>query len=125
MATGTERCVVLLAEDDVLVRNLVRHTLERAGFRVLAAADGLEALTFSRQYPEHIDVLLTDVDMPHLDGVTLAEYVKSERPEILVLVMSGREPRPIRIHNVKVELLSKPFLPQVLVMTIRKLIETA
>ena len=46
-----ERQVVLLADDEVLIRNLVRLSLEDAGFQVLSAADGLEALTLSRNYP--------------------------------------------------------------------------
>jgi DNA-binding response OmpR family regulator len=113
--------VVLLAEDEVLVRNLVRHTLERAGFRVLAAADGFEALAFAYNYPHRIDVLLTDVEMPYLDGISVAEHVKKHRPNILVLVMSGRLSSPVRIGDMEVKILAKPFSPELLVQTIRKL----
>src|SRR5215208_2266725 len=109
MPLCVERRVVLLAEDDVLVRNLVRETLETAGFRVLPAADGLEALALSRSYPDQIHVLLTDLDMPNLDGISLAEHVKEERPETLVLMMSGKPPSPNRLRDTEVNFVSKPF----------------
>jgi len=115
--------VVLLAEDDVVLRNIIRLTLERAGFRVLAAADGIEALTFSRKYCNRIDILLTDVDMPKLDGISLAEHVKKQRPETLVLVMSGRWRSVVRVYDVDVKLLPKPFSPEILLETIRNLLE--
>lgn len=118
---GDDRPVVLLAEDDVLVRNMVRHILESAGFRVLAAADGMEALTLSRQFTGRIDVLLTDHDMPHMDGIALVEHIKPERPAIPVLMMSGRLSNPPKIHNIEVKLLPKPFSAAALVQTIRSL----
>src|ERR1700722_1938949 len=57
-------CVILIAEDEVMVRNLVRHILTAEGHEILAAADGYEALELSRQYDGTIDMLITDVKMP-------------------------------------------------------------
>lgn len=113
--------VVLLAEDDVGVRNVVRRVLERAGLQVLAAADQLEALTFAYNHPNRIDILLIDVDMPQLDGISLAEHIKKVRPEILVLVMSGWL-RSARIYDTEAKILPKPFSMQMLLQTIRDLI---
>lgn len=121
MPFRTKRRVVLLADDEVLIRNLVRLSLEDAGFQVLSAADGLEALALSRNYPEKIDVLLTDIDMPNLDGISLTERIRTERPDIKVLFMSGRLSSPVCIDAVEVKLLPKPFSPQGLVQMIRGL----
>jgi CheY-like chemotaxis protein len=114
--------VVLLAEDDVLVRNMVRLVLEGGGFHVLAAADGMEALTLSRQFPGRIDVLVTDFDMPRMNGISLIEHIRLERPGISVLVMSGSLTDPLQVNNVEVKLLQKPFSPEALVDTIRSLV---
>ena len=113
--------VVLLAEDDVGVRNMVRRVLERAGFRVLAAADIVEALTFAYNYSHPIDILLIDVDMPQIDGISLAEHIKKVRPEILVLMMSGWL-HSAGVHDVPAKVLAKPFSMQSLLETIRDLI---
>ena len=109
MDSGADSELVLLAEDDVVVRNMVRLILEGAGFQVLAAADGMEALSISRQYSGRIDVLLTDFEMPHMNGVSLIEHIKPERPGILVLLMSGSLTGPLQVDSVEVKLLHKPF----------------
>lgn len=111
--------VVLLVDDEVMIRNLVRLSLQAAGFRVISAADGLEALALSRNHPERIDVLLTDVDMPKLDGISLAERIKTERPDIRVVVMSGRLSGPVRVNDTEITVLGKPFSPQTLVQVIQ------
>ena len=125
MAFTTKRRVVLLADDEVLIRNLVRLSLEGEGFQVLSAADGLEALALSRNYPGKIDVLLTDIDMPNLDGISLTERIMAERPDIKVLFMSGRLTSPVCINSLEAKLLSKPFSPQGLVEMVRGLFLTA
>ena len=65
-----EPMVVLVAEDDVLVRNLINVVLSRAGYAVLLAADGEEALQISRHYAGEINLLLSDVMMPRMDGLS-------------------------------------------------------
>jgi two-component system cell cycle sensor histidine kinase/response regulator CckA len=109
--------VVLLADDEAIVRDLARFTLTRAGFTVLSASDGAEALEVSRQYAGIIHVLLSDIRMPNMDGLELAEALEKERPEIRILLMtgfsSGSIPPGLRPH-----LLRKPFLPADLVLRI-------
>jgi CheY-like chemotaxis protein len=103
--------VVLVAEDEVVVRNIVCFLLNHEGYQVLSAADGEEALELARQYQGTIDLLLTDITMPRMDGVSLAEHVISERPGIRVLLMSGKTSSDIRAKNVQLPFLRKPFVP--------------
>jgi CheY-like chemotaxis protein len=98
-------CVVLVAEDEVIVRNLVRHVLEAEGHYVLAAADGAEALQLSRSYSGSIDLLITDVVMPRLDGFALVKQLLDERPNVRVLLMSGKVSEAIP----DLPFLQKPF----------------
>ena len=82
-------CVILVAEDEIVVRNVVRHILESDGHYVLAAADGAEALELSRKYQGKIDLLITDVVMPKLDGFGLIRGILEERPDLRIVVMSA------------------------------------
>lgn len=78
---------ILLAEDDSAVRGVVIAALAARGFRVLAAADGHEALRLLGAYP--VDLLLADIVMPGLDGVQLARKAKQMHPAIKVLFTTG------------------------------------
>jgi two-component system cell cycle sensor histidine kinase/response regulator CckA len=106
-------CVILIAEDEVMVRNLVRHLLEAEGHEILAAADGYEALELSRKYAGTIDMLITDVKMPHMDGLALIEKLLKERPNVRVLVMSGHTSGELRGQQAGFTFVRKPFLPRV------------
>jgi DNA-binding response OmpR family regulator len=106
--------VVLLAEDEPLVRNLVRTVLTDEGYAVLDAADGKAALDLSRQYDGSIHILLTDVRMPRMDGLELCSHIVRERPEIKVLVMSGKLSGEPLVLGQAAYFLRKPFLPHVL-----------
>ena len=105
--------VVLVAEDEVIVRNIVCLLLQREGYQVLSAADGKEALELAREYRGTIDLLLSDVKMPRMDGISLAEHVINERPGIRVLLMSGKLSDEIRKQNIRLPFLRKPFVPSV------------
>lgn len=105
--------VILVAEDEVLVRNLVCLLLHREGYQVLSAADGKEALELARQYNGTIDLLLSDVKMPGMDGRVLAEHVIKERAGIRVLLMSGKISDEIRQKNIRLPFLQKPFVSSV------------
>lgn len=85
--TGHE--TLLLAEDEAGIREMTRVYLESLGYKVLPAADGDEALRISREYAGVIDLLVTDVVMPGIRGDDLARAVRSERPGIAVLIISG------------------------------------
>jgi CheY-like chemotaxis protein len=98
--------VVLVAEDETLVRLLANDILTEAGYRVLEARDGQEALTILEVHP-NIQALFTDVTMPSLDGLSLARIVSERWPEIGIVITSARAlpselPRTARF-------LSKPY----------------
>jgi two-component system cell cycle sensor histidine kinase/response regulator CckA len=101
--------VVLLADDELVVRSLAQSILTRAGYRVLNAVDGEHALEVSRGYSGPIDILLTDVKMPKMDGVELSARIIMERPGIKILFMSGKESGELMVHGKKMEFLRKPF----------------
>jgi len=81
--------VILIVDDEPEILHLLQKVLEAEGHDVLLAGDGEEALEISREYPVAIDVVLTDLSMPKLDGLELKSRISAERPGIKVLVMSG------------------------------------
>ncbi len=86
-AVGRE--TVLIVEDESAVRELAAEFLRSAGYSVVAAQDGNEALAISRKSRDPIDVLLTDIVMPGMRGPELAEKLKRLRPQVKVVFMSG------------------------------------
>ena len=116
---------VLLAEDDDAVRAIARETLERAGYRVLAAADGSAALALASQHEGTIDLLLTDVIMPGMNGRELAATLVRRRPEIRVLFASGYTDNVLAGQDALapgVTLLDKPFTPAELEAKVREVL---
>jgi two-component system, cell cycle sensor histidine kinase and response regulator CckA len=106
--------VILVAEDEVLVRNFVCLQLQRDGYQVLAAADGVEALQVARAYTGTIHMLLTDVIMPRMDGLALARQMLEERPGTRVLVMSGTMVSEGREQTIDLPFIRKPFVAKAL-----------
>jgi len=80
---------VLLVEDEPAVRDLARRFLEAAGHRVRVAVDGREALAAIEASPEPIDLLLTDMVMPHVSGAELARRLRERFPDLRVVMTSG------------------------------------
>ncbi|MEM7199014.1 MAG: PAS domain S-box protein [Planctomycetota bacterium] len=83
--------LVLLVEDETLVRASLRHTLTKHGYRVLAAADASEALDLAAEHNGEIDVVLTDIVMPGKSGPELVTELRRRQPEISALYMSAYE----------------------------------
>src|SRR5580658_3397899 len=110
--------VILVADDETIVCNVVRIGLEAAGFFVLTASDGEQALLLSRKFPGAIHGLVSDVKMPNLDGLALREQILRERPGIKVLLMSGHVEEPLA----GVPLLQKPFKLEHLKLRVRQLV---
>ncbi|AWB06392.1 hybrid sensor histidine kinase/response regulator (plasmid) [Azospirillum humicireducens] len=105
------RKVVLLADDDHLVRTGASAVLEMLGYNVLAAASGVEALQVF-QDAEAVDVLITDYAMPGMSGVALIQETRRLAPELPVLLITGYADKPDGIEHCAV--LHKPFRPQAL-----------
>jgi PAS domain S-box-containing protein len=113
---------VLLVEDEEPLRAILRRSLETAGYAVLEASSGQDALSLSRTHPEPIDVLLTDVMMPGINGVSLSQQLASERPVTRVLFMSGHTADFVAREGVdpaSVRFLQKPFSTDTLCRELR------
>ncbi len=80
---------ILVVEDHDSIRRLMIRCLEKHGYKVLSAANGKEALQVFQNYSEPIHLLLSDVIMPEMDGVQLAETIKPLAPRLKVLFISG------------------------------------
>jgi two-component system, cell cycle sensor histidine kinase and response regulator CckA len=116
---------VLVAEDDPSVRTLVKSVLERNGYRVLAAQDGLAALELARLEKGRIDLLLSDVVMPGMNGRALRDALLELYPGLRVLFMSGYTGDVLTGLgglDRDVALVPKPFTPEILLSGIRKLL---
>jgi two-component system cell cycle sensor histidine kinase/response regulator CckA len=103
---------VLVVEDEDALREVTERILLRAGYTVLTAADGVEALQLAAAFPDRIDVLLSDVIMPGMLGKDIAEALVAERPDTRVLFMSGYAQPVLTTHgtlSADVHLLEKPF----------------
>lgn len=112
---------VLLVEDDRAVRMVLQRSLANAGFVVTVAADALAALPLIDDPAVRIDVLVSDVMMPGMDGGQLAEYARSRRPALPVLLMSGYAEPPQRsaTADAGVGFLAKPFSGAALASAVR------
>jgi CheY-like chemotaxis protein len=109
--------LILLAEDEVTIRNFIRVVLREDGYEVQTAADGAEALAISLAHKGPIDLLLTDVMMPNLNGITAYRKIHAAYPEMKVLFMSGGLPPDLKIPA-GCPLLDKPFKLSVLRKTV-------
>jgi len=80
---------ILLVEDEDMLRGLIRELLEIKGYAVLEASQGVEALELLHAREGEVDLVLTDVVMPHMSGSELIERLRAERPGLKVIFMSG------------------------------------
>ena len=125
--TGSGTELILLAEDEDSVRAVAKESLERRGYRVLAAPDGPSALRMARDFNGTIDLLLTDVVMPGMNGRELAEQLLLERPNTRVLFASGYTDDAVLLHGVRTDELSfmqKPFTPLSLAQRVRQVLDS-
>ncbi len=111
---------VLLVEDDANVRNLLAATLRERGYRVIEAASGKEALYLVEEHQGPVHVMVTDVVMPHMGGVELADRISPMHPETRVLLMSGYADRLIECKGGQ-SFLQKPFTPETLLERVQAL----
>jgi CheY-like chemotaxis protein len=124
MPRGSE--TILLVEDNLPVRALTRHTLEDLGYTVLEAGGGMEALAAIQQNQLPVDLLLTDVVMPEMNGRLLAQVLVTARPNVKVLYMSGYTDTAI-LHSAMLRhgaaFLAKPFTPKSLALKVREVLD--
>ncbi len=125
-AAGNE--TVLLIEDEEVVRRVIERVLKRAGYTVLAAASGGDALLLCEQHAGPIHLVLTDVVMPQMSGREVAERLARVRPELRVLYMSGYTDDAIVQHGVAqstVRFVAKPFSAAELSAKVRAVLDEA
>jgi two-component system, cell cycle sensor histidine kinase and response regulator CckA len=103
---------ILLVEDFDVLRTLGAHMLEAAGYSVRVAANGSEALTIFEQHAGEIDLVLTDVVMPQMDGTELAHLLLAERPDLKILFTSGYPAQTAieeQLTSLSVDFIQKPY----------------
>ena len=116
---------ILLAEDDPNVRAVLTEILKTAGYQVLSAADGIEAVRRFQQHQDQIQLLLFDIMMPHLNGKEAADQIRQQRPDLPILFLSGYAPDSLQ-QRITADLdstcLLKPVEPDDLLMTIKQIL---
>lgn len=120
--TSERRIIVLIAEDDHLLRVLLATILRDEGYRVLQAADGIRAVRLLAEYD--VDVLLLDVNLGRDDGVSLGREIRDQHPELPIALMSGDSSAPeamVRARGFTQSFLAKPFTPERVSATIEVL----
>ena len=120
---GTE--TILFAEDLGPLRALGEEILTRSGYRVIAAANGAEALEKAREYGRAIDLLVTDVIMPEMGGIELAQKLSAVRPGTAVIFTSGFSEYGAGGNGFPQDAvkLPKPYSPEVLLRAVRNVLD--
>lgn len=118
--------IILLVEDEAIVRTIARLSLETFGYQVIEAGSGGEALELAKTLTEPISLLITDVIMPKMNGRQLATQFQQQFPNLKVLLMSGYTDDAIIRHGViddTYAFIQKPFTPNVLAKKVREVLE--
>ena len=114
---------ILLVEDEELLRQVVAEKLSDVGYRVLTAGNGTEALELAAKFSGEIDLLITDILMPQLSGTQLAQSMRSARPNLKVLFVTGdsNETSP---KLAGMSRLDKPFSLKLLAAKVSELLQS-
>jgi len=119
---------VVLAEDEDALRVLLARVLAGSGYRVISGRNGAEALENARASGGRVDLVLTDVVMPRMNGTDLAASLASEQPDVKVLFMTGHtEDANLlgRFETAGAEIIQKPFTSEALLGQLRRLLGPA
>ena len=115
------RETILLVEDEPSVRQLFTLALTRAGYRVYEARNGQEALKMFDQFGDSIDLLLTDLRMPYMGGVELAQHLRARRKTLKLIAISGYS-NPTE-QDLNADFLAKPFSRDDLLAKVREVLD--
>ncbi|HET9603569.1 MAG TPA: response regulator [Gemmatimonadales bacterium] len=118
---------ILVVDDEEPVRRLAVRVLRGRGYSVAEAADGSKALAKAEELGSGLRLVLTDVVMPHLNGVELAERLSVLRPDVPVILMSGYGPVELMARGIAAPcaMLSKPFLPSELIAEVSRCLDAS
>jgi len=117
---------VLVVENETAIRNLVQMALERHGYHILAAESGADALRVADGYRGRIDLLISDVVIPDMNGPEIARRLSRSHPEVLTLFMSGYLDDALGEHGLSgdgVDFIQKPFSPRMLALKVREILD--
>ncbi len=119
--------LILIVDDEPDVREVTAAILAHHGYRVLPAVDGAEAVTLLAPRAQEVRVVVTDLQMPHLDGVSLASVVRRLNPEIQLIVMSGMDTHRASeaVRSFAGAFLAKPFKAEDLLGAVHRLLQPA
>ena len=119
---GTSVCVV---DDDEMYRTMLARALARAGYTVLAASGGKEALHVIANAPALPELIISDLNMPELDGLSLVTRLRADQPDLKVLLISGspRAEHAAAVAELGARLLQKPFSAEVLLREVELMLE--
>jgi CheY-like chemotaxis protein len=126
MPASTAGGIALLAEDETSVRLITRRMLERLGYRVIEAADGLSAIARFKENAKSIDVVLLDITMPGMSGEDVLAELRRLRPELRVVVASGHEEQEIaaRLNGLGASgFIQKPFSMEALAAVLKSTVQ--
>ena len=124
-ASALRQKTILVVDDDELARRSMKAILQHSGFlQILEASNGVHALTLFNALGETIDLIVTDIQMPGMDGVTFVRLVKQELPRIPVIYVSGHtQPKELVESDEYCAFVQKPFLPKTLMDAVRECLE--
>ncbi len=125
-ATAASGETILVVEDEPVVRRLARMALEEVGYSVIEASDGAAALSLLRRDGDSIQLVLSDVVMPGMGGQSLARILRSDRPDLPLLFMSGYQGEDVTDRGLLepgAAFIQKPFAPQELARRVRELLD--
>jgi CheY-like chemotaxis protein len=114
---------ILIVEDNDNLRNLLQRTLEGVGFSVLPAADGEEALRWSEQHEGTIEIVVSDIVLPKLNGLELSQRMRVARPESKFLFITGFGDQFPELREYGTNILEKPFLPSELLRKVDDILD--
>jgi two-component system, cell cycle sensor histidine kinase and response regulator CckA len=121
MNAASREGVVLMVDDEPAICNLMKEFLEFEGFDVITAGNGLDGLRRYQENHDRVQVVITDLDMPAMNGAEMLREIFQMRPAMKVIVASGRRPsqNDLQVESSSTSCLQKPYSPRELAEAVR------
>ena len=121
--------VFVVVDDEEMVRGVMTRLLESAGYKVLAAENGERALAVMQEHHEPVALIISDIEMPAMDGLDLVAFLRSAYPALPALLVSGQPPQYLVDNRHRIDdethFLAKPFTPTELLGRVRAILGTS
>jgi two-component system cell cycle sensor histidine kinase/response regulator CckA len=118
------RSTILVVDDNEVILEIVQSILKKEGFRVLTAGGGISAMKLVSEYPDKIDLLLSDIEMPGMTGPQLGIDIKKSWPDMHVMLMSGLPGGDLLVLNYGWAFIQKPFVPSRLIEMVSAVLDS-